>query len=134
MKKLSKREKVLLGVSVVSAGVAGYLGYKYFDAKKTMELLTKGKEDTNDRLNFVEFLVIESDCVSKALQNARNKLSRVQNKIAAATERLLKVPTDMDAKKMLENCKAEESKLIEHIAKAMELDEAVKADQNIYAK
>ena len=82
----------------------------------------------------MEFLVIESDCVSKALQNANNKLSRVQNKIAAATERLIKVPTDMDAKKMLENCKAEESKLIEHIAKAMELDEAVKADQNIYAK
>ena len=134
MKKMTKREKMLLGVSVVTVGVAGYFGYKYFDAKKTMELLSKGKEDTNDRLNFVEFLVIESDCVSKALQNANNKLSRVQNKIAAATERLIKVPTDMDAKKMLENCKAEESKLIEHIAKAMELDEAVKADQNIYAK
>ena len=134
MKKMTKREKMLLGVSVVTVGVAGYFGYKYFDAKKTMELLSKGKEDTNDRLNFVEFLVIESDCVSKALQNANNKLSRVQNKIAAATERLIKVPTDMDAKKMLENCKAEESKLIEHIAKATELDEAVKADQNIYAK
>ena len=134
MKKMTKREKMLLGVSMVTVGVAGYFGYKYLDAKKTMELLSKGKEDTNDRLNFVEFLVIESDCVSKALQNANNKLSRVQNKIAAATERLMKVPTDMDAKKMLENCKAEESKLIEHIAKAMELDEAVKADQNIYAK
>ena len=105
-----------------------------FGTKKTIELLTKEKEGVNDRLNFVEFLVIESDCVPKALQNANNKLSRVQSKIAAATERLLKVPTDIDAQKMLENCKAEESKLIEHITKAMKLDEAVKADQNIYAK
>ena len=134
MKKLTKKEKVLLGVSIVSAGVAGYLGYKYFDAKKTVELLSKGKDDTKDRLDFIEFLVIESDCVSKALQNANNKLARVQNKIAAATERLMKVPTDMQTQQWLENCKAEESKLIEHIAKAMELDEAVKADQNIYAK
>lgn len=94
----------------------------------------KDKENTNDRLNFIEFLVIESDCVPKALQNANNKLSRIQSKIAAATERLLKVPTDTDAQKMLENNKAEKAKLIEHIANALKLDEAVKTDQNIYAK
>ena len=134
MKNLTKKEKVLLCVSVVSLGVAGYFGYKYLDTKKAMELLTKEKEDTNDRLNFIEFLVIESECIPKALQNGNNKLSRVQSKIAAATERLLKVPNDVDAQKMLENNKAEESKLIEHISKAMKLDEAVKADQNIYAK
>ena len=134
MEKLNKREKIMMGVSIVSIGALGVLGFKYLDTKKTMELLAKEKEGVNDRLNFVEFLVIESDCVPKALQNANNKLSRVQSKIAAATERLLKVPTDIDAQKMLENCKAEESKLIEHITKAMKLDEAVKADQNIYAK
>jgi hypothetical protein len=134
MKKLTKKEKVLFGVSVVSLGVAGYFGYKYLDVKKTMELLTKEKEDTNERLNFIEFLVIESECIPKALQNANNKLSRVQSKIEAATERLLKVPNDVDAQKWLENNKAEEAKLVEHITKAMKLDEAVKADQNIYAK
>lgn len=134
MKKLTKKEKVLFGVSVVSLCVAGYFGYKYLDVKKTMELLTKEKEDTNDRLNFIEFLVIESECIPKALQNANNKLSRVQSKIEAATERLLKVPNDVDAQKWLENNKAEEAKLVEHITKAMKLDEAVKADQNIYAK
>lgn len=134
MKKLTKKEKVLFGVSVVSLCVAGYFGYKYLDVKKTMELLTKEKEDTNERLNFIEFLVIESECIPKALQNANNKLSRVQSKIEAATERLLKVPNDVDAQKWLENNKAEEAKLVEHITKAMKLDEAVKADQNIYAK
>ena len=94
----------------------------------------KENKDVNDRLNFIEFLVIESDCVPKALQNANNKLSRIQSKIAAATERLLKVPTDIDAQKMLENNKAEKAKLIEHISNALKLDEAVKTDQNIYAK
>ena len=141
MKKLTKREKILLGVSIISVGVAGYFGFKCYGYKINNELLEKvlkkvdkEKENINDRLNFIEFLVIESDCVPKALQNANNKLSRVQSKIEAATERLLKVPTDIDAQKMLENNKAEEAKLIEHISNALKLDEAVKTDQNIYAK
>ena len=148
MKKLTRREKILLGVSIVGAGVAGYLGLKCYNYKIDNQLLEKGlkkaeddlltvikdKENTNDRLNFIEFLVIESDCVPKALQNANNKLSRIQSKIATATERLLKVPTDADAQKMLENNKAEKAKLIEHITNALKLDEAVKTDQNIYAK
>lgn len=134
MKKLNKREKIMMGVSVVSLGALGVLGLKYLDTKKTIELLTKEKEGVNDRLNFVEFLVIESDCIPKALQNANNKLSRVQSKIAAEAERLLKVPNDIQTQKALSNHKAEEAKLIEHITKAMKLAEAVKADQNIYAK
>ena len=141
MKKLTRREKILLGVSIVSAGVAGYFGFKCYGYKINNELLEKvlkkvdkEKENINDRLNFIEFLVIESDCIPKALQNANNKLSRVQSKIAAATERLILKPNDIDAQKWLENNKAEEAKLIEHIAKAMKLDESVKADQNIYAK
>ena len=79
-------------------------------------------------------MVIESDCVPKALQNANNKLTRVQSKISAATERLLLKPNDVDAQEWLKNNKAEEAKLIEHISKALKLDEAVKTDQNIYAK
>ena len=134
MKKLNKREKIMMGVSVISLGALGVLGFKYLDTKKTMELLAKEKEGINDRLNFVEFLVIESDCIPKALQNANNKLSRVQSKIAAEAERLLLKPNDIQTQKELSNHKAEEAKLIEHITKAMKLAEAVKADQNIYAK
>lgn len=29
MKKMTKKEKILLGVSIVGVGVAGYFGYKY---------------------------------------------------------------------------------------------------------
>ena len=148
MKKLTKREKILLGVSIVGAGVAGYFGFKCYRYKIDNQLLENGlkkaeddllkiikdKENTTDRLNFIEFLVIESDCVPKALQNANNKLTRVQSKISAATERLLLKPNDVDAQEWLKNNKAEEAKLIEHISKALKLDEAVKTDQNIYAK
>ena len=134
MEKLNKREKIMMGVSAVSLGALGVLGFKYLDTKKTIELLTKEKEGVNDRLNFVEFLVIESDCIPKALQNANNKLSRVQSKIVVATERLILKPNDIQTQKALSNHKAEKAKLLEHIAKAMKLDEAVKADQNIYAK
>ena len=95
MKKLTRREKILLGVSIVSAGVAGYFGFKCYGYKINNELLEKllkksdkEKKNINDRLNFIEFLVIESDCIPKALQNGNNKLSRVQSKIAVATERL----------------------------------------------
>ena len=134
MKKLTNKEKVLIGVSIVGIGIAGYLGFKYLDAKKTIELLSKEKDDTNEKLNFIEFLVIESNSIPMALQNGNNKLSRVQSKIAAQTERLLLKPDDIQTQKALANHKAEEAKLIEYIAKAMKLDEAVKADQNIYAK
>ena len=33
-KKLTKKEKVLIGAAVVGAGVAGYFGVKYFKSKK----------------------------------------------------------------------------------------------------
>ena len=54
--------------------------------------------------------------------------------MAVQLERLLLKPDDIQTQKALSNNKAEEAKLIEHISKAMKLDEAVKADQNIYAK
>ena len=43
---LTKREKVLIGLGVVSVGVAGYFGYKYFNEVKT----TKDQKNTIDDL------------------------------------------------------------------------------------
>lgn len=148
MKKMTRKEKILLGVSIVGVCAAGYFGYKYISNNNKIKLLEKNLElttneldvvfqdnkDNCEKLKFLEFLIIESECVPKALQNANNKLSRVQSKITIATERLLKAPDDGQTQKWLENNKAEEAKLIEHIAKAIKLDEMVKTDQNIYAK
>lgn len=46
MEKLTKREKVMLGISVgVSAtaiGVAGYFGFKYYKSNENAKLLEQG--------------------------------------------------------------------------------------------
>lgn len=42
MKKLTRREKILIGVSIVGAGVAGYLGLKCYNYKIDNQLLEKG--------------------------------------------------------------------------------------------
>ena len=68
---------------------------------------------------------------SITLQNANNKLTRVQNKIAAATERLSKAPNDIDAQKTLEKYKVEEKQLKEYIVKAMKLYENIKKTKNL---
>lgn len=71
-KKLTKKEKVFICATVVGAGIAGYFGIKYFNSKN---------KSISEELNFIKFLVVESDCVPKALQNAENKLARQETKI-----------------------------------------------------
>lgn len=61
MKKLSKREKVLIGVSIVGICAAGYFGYKCYRYKnKILEkdidirLALEGRGKMVERLNFLE--------------------------------------------------------------------------------
>ena len=56
MKKLTKKEKVLLGVSIVGLGVAGYFGLKYLNKKPKVSdvdcpLCSKGTQCISD-VNF----------------------------------------------------------------------------------
>ena len=134
MKKLNKREKIMMGVSIVSIGALGVLGFKYLDTKKTIELLTKEKEGVNDRLNFVEFLVIESDCVPKALQNAENKLARKESKIKGIVDAMVKHPGDKGLVDALSKHEKEADILRNQIAKTYKLNELIINDENIYAK
>ena len=55
MKKLTRREKILLGVSIVGAGVAGYFGFKCYRYKTNNQLLEKGlKKAEDDLLNIIK--------------------------------------------------------------------------------
>ena len=55
MKKLTKREKILLGVSIVGVGVAGYFGYKCYRYKINNQLLENGlKKAEDDLLNIIK--------------------------------------------------------------------------------
>ena len=160
-KPLSTREKVLIGVGIVGACVAGYFGYKYFSQKNTIDdlikdLMTKDTEAetakkialeamdaannqevindvTKEELNFMRFLIVESGCTKMALQNGENKLSRIRKKIAAEIENLALNPNDKQTEVSLMNHQKFEATLIDKIEKTIELDRLIDADENIYA-
>lgn len=61
MKKMTRKEKILLGVSIVGACAAGYFGYKCYNYKKKIlekdidiRLALEGRGKMVERLNFLE--------------------------------------------------------------------------------
>ena len=136
-KPLTKREKVLIGLSIVGAGVAGYFAYGYFRSLKIadrMHAVKDALEETKKELNFLKFLVIEGDVVPHAKQNATNKLSRHYTKL----ERLLKHIEERGEQIETIKAIALEREEIAIMVKNLELTEALEAalnnDECIYAK
>ena len=152
---LTKREKVLIGVSVVATCAAGYLGYKYWASLK--DLMSKDTEAeiakkialeamdaannqevindiTKKELEFLKFLIIEGDIVPHSKQNATNKLSRHYTKL----ERLLKHVEETGEQKETVKAIALEREEIAILVKNLELTEALEValnnDECIYAK
>ena len=96
MKKLTKREKVLLEVSVVSVGVAGYIGYKYCSCKNDNSILEKKFKKAYDELsnitkenknlsNRVQILeeVVSENVLDEAIATTTRKLNYIVSKIEA---------------------------------------------------
>ena len=127
MKKLSKREKVPLGVSIgvsaVAVGVAGYLGYKHLE-----------KNGIAEKLKFLEFLVIESGCIPKAKQNGTNKLAREESKIKGIIDAMVKHPNDDSLKTALIKHEAEAKAIRYQLENIYKLEELINNDEAIYAK
>ena len=134
MEKLSRREKAMICVSIAGIGIAGYFGFKYFDKDKQFEIFKAKANCDREELDFIKFLVIESDCVPKALQNAENKLARKETKINALCDSLLKNPNDLEIKAAITKHEGEAAVLRKQIKKTFKLDELIKNDDNIYAK
>lgn len=134
LKDMSKKEKILLATSIVGIAAAGYFGFKYLDVRKTFSLANAKNSANEDKLNFIEFLVIESDCVPKALQNAENKLARKETKIKELCELLLTRPDDSNIKNALAKHEAEADMLRTQIGKTYKLQDLILNDENIYAK
>ena len=126
-KKLTKKEKVLICATFVGAGIAGYFGINYLNSKNK-------KESVSEELNFIKFLVVESDCVPKALQNAENKLARQETKIKELVNVLNKSPNKKDLVIAIEKHEKEASILRAQLAKTKELEELILNDEIIYAK
>ena len=182
-KPLTTREKVLIGVGVVGACVAGYLGYKYVkdlkiikDQKNTIDdlikdLMSKDTEaetakkialeamdaannqevinditkealeetmgelqKTKDDLSFMKFLIVEGNIVPHALQNGKNKLERVKNKMVRLEKHIADRGAQLESVKELEMLKNDETFLINCLEKAGMVQEMIDNDSLDYAK
>ena len=94
MKKLTKREKILLGVSIVGIGVVGYFGFKCYRYKINNQFLEKGLKKADDDLlaiikenknlsNRVQILeeVVSENVLDEAIATTTRKLNYRVSKI-----------------------------------------------------
>lgn len=117
MEKLTKREKVMLGVSIgVSAtaiGVAGYFGFKYYKSNENAKLLEQGmhylSEVNSDLHHKIETLMeaASEGVFEEAISTVNNKINHRTDKRKYLLEQLLKTPDDIQTKKALEKVETE---------------------------
>ena len=117
MKKLTKREKVLLGVSVgvsaVAVGVAGYFGIKYIKTNQQLiEAVAKNKDldmVTQNLENKVTTLMeaASEGVFEEAISTVNNKINYRIDRKKYLLERLLQAPDDIQTKAVLEKVENE---------------------------
>ena len=148
IKKLTRREKILIGVSIVGACAAGYFGYKYISNNNKIKLLEKNLElttneldvvfqdnkDNCEKLKFLEFLVIESGCIPKAKQNGNNKLAREEHKINGIIDAMVKHPNDDSLRLSLQKHEAEAKAIRYQLTNIDKMEDLINNDECIYAK
>lgn len=115
MEKLTKREKVILGVSiglgVVAVGTAGYFGVKCYSLNKENNLLQKTNDVLNDKVTTLMEAASEG-VFEEAISTVNNKLNHRNDRKKYLLERLLETPDDIQTKKALEKVETELSNLL----------------------
>lgn len=131
MEKMTKREKVMLGVSiglgVVAVGTAGYFGFKYYRS----ECVNK---EHSEELRFLKFLIIESECLPKAKQNGENKLIREENHMKCLLESLAKNPNDKTLQVAYDKHSTKYDNIAYQMSKLYALETLIDNDEDIYSK
>lgn len=124
MEKLTKREKVMLGVSiglgVVAAGTAGYFGVKYYGTVKENKILESANnilketndilKETNDILKDKVTTLMEAaseGVFEEAIGTVNNKINTRTDKRKYLLEALLKNPNDVTLNAALEKVETE---------------------------
>ena len=150
-KPLTTREKVLRGVGVVGACVAGYFGYKYFRSVKITDRLRdelgeaikesyathavkEALEETKKELEFLKFLIIEGNIVPHSKQNATNKLSRHYTKLERLLKHAEEFNEDADTIKAIALEREEIAIMVKNLELTEALEVALNNDECIYAK
>ena len=117
MEKITKREKVILGVSigvsVTAIGVAGYFGIKYVKANQQLtETVTQNNylnmvTQTLDREVITLMEAASEGVFEEAIGTVNNKINHRVDRKKYLTEALLKNPNDISLKAALEKVEFE---------------------------
>ena len=149
--QLTKREKILIGLSIagaVATCAAGYFGYKYWENLKDCKALKAVNEDLlrelteknaetshiEEELNLIKYLLIEGDIVPKAVQNGGNKIARKESKIKGIINAIEKMPTDKTLRGALVQHEREYNFMIHQQELAEQLKVKIENDECVYAK
>lgn len=111
-KKLTKKEKVLIGVAVISTCVAGYFGIKYINDGKKIKELT---DDTNTLMS-----AASEGLFNEALATVGRKIAYRKDKEEYLLKQLDSRPKDYDLFNRLEAIRSELNVLTERQNKFME--------------
>lgn len=113
MKKLTRREKILIGVSIVGACTAGYFGYKYYSYKNDNQLLENALKKADANLSTV---IKENQNLSNRVQILEEVVSEnVLDEAIATTTRKLNYRVSKIEVYKLKTDDASVAKLNEHI-------------------
>lgn len=93
-KKLTKKEKVLIGAAVVGAGVAGYFGVKYLNSKNKIIVL-------EDNVNTLMEAASEG-LYEEAEATVTRKVNHIKDQIEYCIKRLDSNPADKQTRESLE--------------------------------
>ena len=117
MGKLTKREKVILGVSaglgIVAVGTAGYFGIKYYNANQETKVLKQGMDYlskvNNDLTHKVETLMeaASEGVFEEAIGTVNNKINHRTDRRKYLLERLAQFPDDIQTKTALQKVETE---------------------------
>ncbi len=130
-RELTKREKVMVGLGVVTTVASIGLGIKYRGVLKRTKVLEKVACESRDRLDFVEVMVIEGDILQTSIQNISNKIARCVNKMGVLEERV-SVRGDYTVTDALERLTEEYLVLTNCLDKANKLNDLILEDKPIY--
>lgn len=113
MKKMTRKEKILLGVSIVGACAAGYFGYKYYSYKNDNQLLENALKKADIDLSTV---IKENQKLSNRVKILEEVVSEnVLDEAIATTTRKLNYRVDKIEVYKLKTDDESVAKLNEHI-------------------
>lgn len=123
-KKLTKRDKLMIGVTVASTCVAGYFGVKHFKDAKIQGALIKSNKDLKDSVDTLMAAASEG-VFEEAIGTVNNKITYRVDKEKYLLEWLKSNPNDAETTKALSKVRSELMNLYKRRDK-------IEAAQNLY--